>query len=541
MAKKLISASSLFKGDPAKLFDSFNQGAKDAATNIKSLLDVNTLLQGKLKEVGEAGEVFAKNFNKKRAKDIEELDKQVEGFVKSQENLNETVKQQEKLIKRLEAALKKKKQEDTAEAKLAKEKIRLQKQINSQTLDQTKENAKLRKSIQQNRKETKELVDIEQELGREYKDLQEVIEDLDNVELRRVSTVKEAQEQNKALRIIVRSLNKEIPEQAEQIKRLNGVIDENSALQRENADEQTAAKLNIGKYKESVTEALQETGLFGDELSQLNSIINTALDLIGPLSSDVADYADNTDQATVSTKGFGKAFKGVNKVVKASVIGLVVTALVSIGAAFSSGRAGAIRFEKALAQAQNAVKAFIGVLSNAGTGFLNFFGGILDFYVSAYSTLGSVIAKALAPAIGLIANALDNIPRRITGVTDAQIQSIRSVQQTVQEFADGTEDQADDVVKAWGRIKDGALQIGEAFSELPEAFEAGAEASAREIAFIEKRFDIADDISKVRIEIAKLNGEIAKSPCRSPTSLPSPSCPSPTCPAIRSRSISPTA
>jgi hypothetical protein len=509
MAKKLISASSLFKGKPEEVFSEFIKGAKDATTSVQDLLAVNQLLQGKLKEVGEAGQTFAKNFDKKRAKDIESLDKQVEELVKSQDNLNDTIKQQEKLIKKLEAALKKKKQEDTAEAKLAKEKVRLQKQINTQTSEQAKENAKLRKTIQQNRKATRELVDIEQELGREYNDLKEVIEDLDKVEFRRVSTAKEAQEQNKALRIIVRNLNKEIPEQAEQIERLNAVIDQNSELQKENADALTAQKINIGNYKESVTEALQETGLFGDELSQLNSIISTALDLFGPLSSEVADYADNTDQATVSTKGFGKAFKGLNNVVKASVIGLVVTAVVSIGAAFSSGRAGAIRFEKALASVQNSVKAFIGVLSNAGTGFLNFFGGIFDFYVSAYATLGSVVAKALAPALQLVVNTL-NATSALTGVTQAQIAAVQQAQAAVQSFANSTTNRADDVVKSWGRITDGALQIGEAFKELPEALEAGAEASAREIEFIERRFDIADDIAAVRIEIAKLNGEIAK-------------------------------
>lgn len=512
MAKKLISASSLFKGDPAKLFDSFNQGAKDAATNIKSLLDVNTLLQGKLKEVGEAGEVFAKNFNKKRAKDIEELDKQVEGFVKSQENLNETVKQQEKLIKRLEAALKKKKKEDTAEAKLAKEKIRLQKQINSQTLDQTKENAKLRKSIQQNRKETKELVDIEQELGREYKDLQEVIEDLDNVELRRVSTVKEAQEQNKALRIIVRSLNKEIPEQAEQIKRLNGVINENSALQRENADEQTAAKLNIGKYKESVTEALQETGLFGDELSQLNSIINTALDLIGPLSSDVADYADNTDEATTSTKGFGKAFKGLNTAFKASIVGLIVVAVASIGAAFSSGRAGAIRFEIALSNVQNTLQAVLGVLSNAGTGFIKVFQGAFTIFKSIQSAIVGITVAPLLPfvnALNEVVQALSSIPVIGSKISPAIVKGLddvtKTLNKTVKESVTGLAEVGDGA----SDVFDGVLDIFDAFTKLPDAIEASRDATARQVEFIKDRFDIIDDLALLRIRIAEINGEIA--------------------------------
>ena len=508
MAKKLISASSLFKGDPSTLFDSFNQGAKDATTSIKSLIDVNSLLQGKLKEVGEAGEVFAKNFDKKKAKDIEALDKQVTELVKSQDNLNETIKQQAKLVNKLEDALKKKKQEDTAEAKLAKEKVRLQKQINGQTEDQAKENTKLRKTIQQNRKATRELVDIEQELGKEYKDLKDVIEDLDNVELRRVSTVKEAQEQNKALRIIVRNLNKEIPEQAEQIKNLNAVIDENSELQKENADALTAQKINIGNYKESVTDALSETGLFGDELGKLNSIINTALDLVGPLSEGVADYADNTDDATTSTKGLGKAFKGLNTAFKASVVGLVIVAIASIGAAFTQGRAGAIRFEIALSNVQNTLQSILGVLSNAGTGFIKVFQGAFTITKSFQTALFAITAAPLLP----IVNAINAIVQGLSAIIPipAQVsQNLQALTTTLNQFVvDGATGLSD--------IKEGAVEVGEgigdivdAFSGLPDAIEGSRNATEREVAFIKDRFDIIDDLAALRIKIAELNSEIA--------------------------------
>ena len=509
MAKKLISASSLFKGDPAKLFDAFSMGAKDAATNIKSLIDVNDLLQGKLKEVGEAGQTFAKNFDKKRAKDIENLDKQVEGLVQSQEALNNTIKQQEKLIKKLEVALKKKKEEDTAEAKLAKEKVRLQKQINAQTLDQTKENAKLRKSIQQNRKATKELVDIEQELGREYKDLQEVIEDLDNVELRRVSTVKEAQEQNKALRVIVRSLNNEIPEQAEQIERLNAVIDENSDLQKENADALTAQKINIGNYKESVSEALSETGLFGDELGQLNSIISTALELVGPLSEGVADYADNTDEATTSTKGLGKAFKGLNTAFKASIVGLIVVAVASIGAAFTQGRAGAIRFEIALSNVQNTLQAVLGVLSNAGTGFIKVFQGAFTIVKSFQTAIFAITAAPLLPVVNAV-NAIVQGLSAIVPIPATVSQNLQALTTQLNTFVVNGATGLADIKDGAEDIADGVLDIADAFSDLPDAIEASRDATAREVGFIKDRFDIIDDLALLRIRIAEINGEIAK-------------------------------
>ena len=509
MAKKLISSSSLFKGDPAKIFESFNQGAENAAERLKMLIDVNDLLKGKFKEVGEAGQQFAKNFDKNKAKDIEALDKQVEELVKSQDALNNTIKQQEKLIKRLQAEQKKKKQEDTAEAKLAKEKVRLNKQINEQTKDQAKENARLRKTVQDSRKATKELVTIEQELGREYNDLKEVIEDLDKVELRRANTVKEAQEQNKALRIIVRSLNKEIPEQAEQIERLNAVIDENSDLQKGNADALTAQKINIGNYKESVTEALNETGLFGGELEQLNSIISTALGLFGPLANDVEDYADNTDTATKSTKGFGRAFKGLNTVFKASLIGLVVTAVASIGAAFTSGRAGAIRFETATSRVTSAVKSLIGVLSNAGSGLIDLFGGVFSLFSSIGGIIQGKISSALllfVDALAPVVEALSNLP----GVNQNIVQSFQQVQQSLQQtqaqgqaFAAGFDESVD-------RVKNGAGAIADAFRELPKAFEAGQEASDKEIEFIRQRFDIIDDLAAITIQIAELNGEIAK-------------------------------
>ena len=136
MAKKLISSSSLFKGDPAKIFEGFNQGAENAAERLKTLIEVNNLLQGKLKEVGEAGQQFAKNFDKSRAKDIEALDDQVKELVKSQDSLAETIKQQEKLIKKLNQEKAKTRKEDAAESKLAKERIRLNNQLKDQTSEQ---------------------------------------------------------------------------------------------------------------------------------------------------------------------------------------------------------------------------------------------------------------------------------------------------------------------------------------------------------------------------------------------------------------------
>ena len=101
MAKNRISSSSLFKGNPEKIFDGFNRGAENAAEKIESLINAYTTLQKKLKDVGEAGSNFAKNFDKSRAKDIEDLNRRLVDLVKSQEELNSTIKKRESLTKRL--------------------------------------------------------------------------------------------------------------------------------------------------------------------------------------------------------------------------------------------------------------------------------------------------------------------------------------------------------------------------------------------------------------------------------------------------------
>lgn len=345
-----------------KLDESFINIGKSASESLGKL-DLS-----KTKDIEKLNTLLRENSEAIKALDKQQLEK-----IKNEKQLNDLLKKINKL------------EQDAI--KLKSESNKKTKETNKLTDEEIKAKIRLQEENKKKNKQIRESIELEDALGREIKGTNDLIELGLNISKRELKTKSELNEANKLLRKITSQLNIEIEEEAKIIKQLNDQIDANSQKVSDNSDKVSKAKQNVGNYKESIKEALEETGLFGEEFNKLKKGLTLFISVFGKAEKAQEEntkavkenteaskkarkeqnaLSDSIDNTSESTEKSTSKFESLNKVLKGSVIGLIVTALGSLTSAFTEGGDGAESFGKVMAYISGTVQAVIGTLAGLG-------------------------------------------------------------------------------------------------------------------------------------------------------------------------------
>lgn len=253
----------------------------------------------------------------------------------------------------------------------------------------------------------------------------------------------ELRERIAALRVVVDSLDFET--EADQIAAFNEEIDELTEKLSENSDKFIQNKINIGNYEESIVNALSGTEAFTTGIGGLDAALAGILALMVLNDEQLDELEKSLGKNGSAVKKLAVRFGRLNKVLKASIIGVVLVAVAALGSAFGDTRAGAIRLQK--------------VMQTLQTVFISF---------------GNV-AEKLAPAIGQL----------FVVLTQALTNPFK--------LREGLKKLKEDFAEAWEAIKNG--------------FDTGGDAIIAGLENIVRQFQIQDTISRLAREIAILTGE----------------------------------
>lgn len=188
------------------------------------------------------------------------------------------------------------------------------------------------------------------------KEEQKLLEAKITLEKEEIKTLTEVRERIAALRVVVQSLDLET--EAEKIKAFNAEINELTDLLGDNSDKFIQNKINIGNYEESIKNALKSTSLFKTNIAALDGVLDGLLGTMMKTKEEIAEMEKALGNNANALQKFSIAFGKMNKVLKASVIGLVLVALAALASMFGSTRAGAVRMEKTMMALSSAFQTF---------------------------------------------------------------------------------------------------------------------------------------------------------------------------------------
>lgn len=407
MAKK-IRSEDLFQGD---VFKETRESAEQTLKVVKSLQD-------EFKETGKAIEKALSSKKVSSGKDLKEFNEQM-----SQLNDNTKVL-----------------------TKLEKEEIRLKERLTDLTKDQARENLKLKEEIKDANQALKRSVQLDKSKEGSIKKLR-----LELAANKKAYIGLSSAERDNAN--IGGQLLTKIQEQTTELKGLEEQIGITSR--------------NVGNYKESVKEAFAEMGGFTGSITSaidssgvLGGIVEKLTNGIELLSRSTNQAANTQNKLDVATNRSAKSFKVFNTILKASIIGLIVTALASLVTVLTRTQAGLDKVSVAMESLSGLLEFAIGRLIKWWQGLASLGGGLLT------------LMKALGQAI--------------KGNFD---QAGESVDKAFEKFKEGGES-----------IKDVFAGVGE---ELEKVFE-----TAEKIAEMDKQRRLnAIDLKK---RIAELNAESEK-------------------------------
>ena len=308
----------------------------------------------------------------------------------------------------------------------------------------------------------------------------------------RAETLSEVRERLSALRLVASQVNITTAEGQEQLEAYNAEIDELTEVLEQNSDKFIQNKINVGNYEESIVNALKQTSLFSGELSFLNGIVDKMIDTLK--SSEKATEA-NTRATQANTRAnvrFGKSLRVLNRIVKASVILLLITAVASLASVFNQGRAGVVATQKALARFNAISKVTINLLAGIGKGLLDIFGalfsGIGNFF-SDLKIIGLEIKQFFLEVSSPFGGAKDEI-----AAIERQIVTLKAELKKSRADNDG-------FAKGWDKIKNSVAGFGDAYDNAVKGIKLNDEGIIR-------AFEIADEIRKAELGLIRLRKEV---------------------------------
>lgn len=417
--------------EKTKLFDvDSSDGIKDAEKQAESLVEA-------FEKYGKAKE------------DINKIEKEYQKQLKKVSQTQET--QIEQLVKMdselvtLRKRLKTVNAEEKSGNKTAKEASEIRVDLNLRIKDLTTNINKQQKEIlESNKLSTKEQKLLKAKLVLDEK---------------QIKTLDDVRERMSALRTVVQSLD--YKEQADQIKAYNDEINDLTETLSENSDKFIQAKINIGNYEESITNALKSSDLFKTGIGGLDAVLVGVLGLFILSKKELQEMEESMDGNTNAVKKFAVAFGKLNKVLKASIIGVVLVAVGALASAFGNTRAGAVRMEKVMASLSSAFATFGKVSSKIFSGLGNAF--IIMF--EGFDRLGKLSFKDI-----------------ITGNLNIG-------------------DLFGDPSKQFDNIK-------KTFNDVVDLVKNGSDAIVEGLDNIDRAFKLEDNINRLNQEIERLNGKL---------------------------------
>jgi hypothetical protein len=411
------------------LGDDLIKKAKEVREKTK-LFDVDQAEQ--VKEAEEQAEALSEAFEKygKAKEDLTKIEKE---YIKQQKKNNQTSEDQidalvklDKILMEYRSALKEiqvfQKQGIKTDRDLNKERVETELNIKKVNKEIRKQQSEILKSNDLSRKEQKLLK-------------AKLVLDQENVK-----TLQDVRDRISALRTVVQTLD--FKEQADQVKAYNDEIDELTDTLGDNSDKFIQSKINIGNYEESIANALKGSQAFQTGISGLDGVLQSVLGVLFLTKVELEAMEKSADSNTNAITRMAIAFGKLNKVLKASIIGVVLVAIGALGSAFGNTRAGAVRLEK--------------VMSTLSTGF----------------TIFGQVSKILF---------------------DELFESIKSVKDFLANpFAKQQKKTAVDTESAWKRITD--------------AIKGGGDAIVAGLDNIDRAFKLEDRVKRLTQEIETLNG-----------------------------------
>lgn len=342
-------------------------------------------------------------------------------------------------------------------------KVRVEAQLNIKTTQ--KEIRKLQKEVLESNQLSKE----EQKLLKAKLVLQK-----DEIE-----NVNDIRERLSALRLVRNQVNITTEEGTQKVAELNKEIDELTELLSDNSDKFIQNKINIGNYEESIVSALKGSELFRTNIGFLDGALASVLGIL-TLTSDQLDELEKTTKGnTNAIKRFAIAFGRLNKVLKASIIGVVLLAIGALASAFGNTRAGAIRLEK--------------VMSTLSTAFTTFGQIAREIFSSIGSGITSIVNNFKIFALeGKIAF------QELTSFSDEAIAELEKNRQKLAELKEEQRRQNEETENSEGL-----------FERLGKIIDNFKEATVQGLANIDRAFQLEDRVRVLTQEIEKLNGELA--------------------------------
>lgn len=433
-----------------------------------------------IKEIEDQAETLTKAF-KKYGDAKQDINKIEEAFRKTLNKQNQTTDDQIDKLTKLDKELQKHRTDLKEINKLGTVNGKVVDDVNKARVEAQINIKKVSKEI---RDQQKEILKSNELSRKEQKLLQAKI----TLEKEEIRTLEDVRERMSALRTVVQSLD--LDTEADKIAEYNAEINELTEVLSENSDKFIQSKINIGNYEESITNALKEIKPFRGELSVLNGIYDLLTNSI--FASEKANEADTKAKVANrrATTNLSKSIKVLNKTAKATGILLLITAIASIGAIFSQGRAGTIATQKALARFNAVAKVSINLLAELGKGIVSIFEGLANTATKNFNT------------VILLAQKLKLEFLEFTDVLGSNNEKIEETKQKISELSkEILESDNDGYAEGWNRIKKAVSGFGKAYDD------AVASIKSSDRGIIEA-FKIGDQIKQAELNLIGLRKEV---------------------------------
>ena len=460
MEKYLLKFSDLIFNDGGfdKLrseLDDLEKHLKDMAKNLKGVINLNDVFNVEnLRKFEEELAELRKAF-KKVEESRESVEKVEEEYLKTLKKSRDGQEDQIDILTELNDRLTEQREEIKSLNTQVKLGLKTEKEVSK---ERTKTILKIKQIQKEVRKHQKEVI----ESNEVSKDEQKLIKAKLVLEDKQVKSLKEVRERISALRIVVQSLDLE--EEADKIAEFNNEIDDLTSILEENSDKFIKSKINIGNYEEAIVNALGQTSLFTTNIGILDGAISSLVKALTASGEELEELQKSLDKNNDGIKRLTIAFGRLNKVLKASIIGLVLVSLAGLASLFGDTRAGAIRLEKIMKTLNNTFAAF-GQIVRVG-------------FSGASESFDSVIKQGKA---------------LIDVIVNLNTFNFKDAKKAFKSFVFEFEENASSVKK---RLKD-----------LFDAIESGVEGVVQGLENIENSFRIQDTIRGLERELAKLTGE----------------------------------
>ncbi|AHK11385.1 tape measure protein [Flavobacterium sp. phage 1/32] len=244
-------------------------------------------------------------------------------------------------------------------------------------------------------------------------------------------------------------------------------------------------KKNIATVNANTEAVVVNTGAVTAETEAV--VLNTEATAINTGATNV-----NTQATTRNTGAVGKlikSFKGLNTVLKASIILGIIALLGSLFSIFKQGRAGVVATEKAMARFAVISKVVITTLADFGKGLFSFFGAI-------GSSIGNLFLKMEKFALNM--ELLFKKPTAFSKQAKAEVSALEAqIASLDKQIQDNAKKNGDSYEEAWGKMGDAITTFGKRYDDAVASIKTLDEGIIR-------GFEIGDQIKKAELAIISL-------------------------------------